>query len=151
MAISITKPTVGGSENQWGAQINAALDQIVNTVNGAGGGPDLSAVTADATELNVLDGITATTAELNILDGVTSDAAEINLLDGSVAATVVNSKAVVYGAAGEVAATTLDLGAWTITETGGSLVFSVGGVAKGKLDASGNFTVTGDITAFGTI
>lgn len=151
MAITITKPTVGGSENQWGAQINAALDQIVNTVNGAGGGPDLSAVTADATELSVLDGITATTAELNILDGVTSDATELNLLDGATSGSVTNSKAVVYGAAGEVAATTVDLGSWTITETGGSLVFSAGGTAMGKLDASGNLTVTGNVTAYGTI
>jgi microcystin-dependent protein len=41
------------------------------------------AVTATATELNVLDGITASTAELNILDGVTASAAEINILDGA--------------------------------------------------------------------
>jgi hypothetical protein len=40
------------------------------------------AVTATATELNLLDGVTATTAELNILDGVTSTAAELNILDG---------------------------------------------------------------------
>jgi hypothetical protein len=40
------------------------------------------AVTATATELNVLDGITSTTAELNILDGVTSTTAELNILDG---------------------------------------------------------------------
>jgi len=39
-------------------------------------------VTADAAELNILDGVTATTAELNILDGVTADAAELNILDG---------------------------------------------------------------------
>jgi hypothetical protein len=41
------------------------------------------AVTATATELNVLDGITASTSELNILDGVTSTSAEINILDGA--------------------------------------------------------------------
>jgi hypothetical protein len=41
------------------------------------------ALTATATELNVLDGITSTTAELNILDGVTSTAAELNILDGA--------------------------------------------------------------------
>ena len=41
-----------------------------------------TAVTATATELNLIDGVTATTAELNILDGVTSNATEINLLDG---------------------------------------------------------------------
>jgi hypothetical protein len=40
------------------------------------------ALTATATELNVLDGITASTAELNILDGVTSTASELNILDG---------------------------------------------------------------------
>ena len=41
------------------------------------------ALTATATELNVLDGITSTTAELNILDGVTSTASELNILDGA--------------------------------------------------------------------
>ncbi len=40
------------------------------------------AVTATATELNILDGVTSTTAELNILDGVTATASEINILDG---------------------------------------------------------------------
>ena len=40
------------------------------------------AISATATELNVLDGITSTTAELNILDGVTSTAAELNILYG---------------------------------------------------------------------
>jgi hypothetical protein len=40
------------------------------------------ALTATATELNVLDGITATTAELNTLDGITSTVAELNILDG---------------------------------------------------------------------
>jgi hypothetical protein len=52
--------------------------------------------------------VTATAAELNILDGVTATAAELNLLDGSIAGTVVNSKAVIYGAAGQVEATTVE-------------------------------------------
>jgi cytoskeletal protein CcmA (bactofilin family) len=67
-----------------------------------------TAVTATAAELNILDGVTATAAELNILDGVTATAAELNLLDGSIAGTVVNSKAVIYGAAGQVEATTVE-------------------------------------------
>jgi len=91
MAISITKPTVGGSEDTWGATINTALDTIVDGVNGTSGtvAPDLSTLTINGTD------VTATAAELNILDGVTSTAAEINLLDGAVSNTVVNSKAVV--------------------------------------------------------
>jgi microcystin-dependent protein len=33
MAISITKPTVGGSEDTWGTQINTALDTMVTAIN----------------------------------------------------------------------------------------------------------------------
>jgi len=40
---------------------------------------------------------------------------------------------------------------WTITESSGVLKFATGGTNKMKLDASGNLTVVGDITAFGTI
>ena len=77
----------------------------------------LDGVTSTAAELNILDGVTSTAAELNILDGVTSTAAEINLLDGSTAGTIVNDKAVVYGSAGEVNATTLQVGGTAITAT----------------------------------
>ena len=40
------------------------------------------AVTATATELNILDGVTASTAELNLLDGVTATTTELNYVDG---------------------------------------------------------------------
>ena len=85
------------------------------------------------------------------LTGVTSTASDLNILDGSIANTVVNSKAVVYGSSGEVQATTVDLGNWTITESGGVLYFATSAVNKMKLDASGNLTVVGNITAYGTI
>lgn len=42
------------------------------------------ALTADASELNVLNGVTASTAELNVLDGVTASTAELNLADKQV-------------------------------------------------------------------
>jgi len=108
-------------------------------------------VTSTAAELNILDGCTATFSELNILDGCTSTTAELNLLDGSTAGTVVNSKAVVYGASGEVGITTADFGDWTVTETAGDLIFSHSGTAKMKLDSSGNLTITGVMTSVGTI
>jgi hypothetical protein len=98
-----------------------------------------------------LTGVTATAAELNKLDGMATSTAELNLLDGAVANTVVNSKAVVYGSSGEVQATTVDLGNWTVTENSGVLYFATGGTNKMKLDASGNLTVVGDVTAFGTV
>ena len=57
-------------------------------------------VTADATELNKLDGVASglSAAELSILDGVTATAAEINKLAGVTAGTSTASKAAVLGA-----------------------------------------------------
>ena len=79
MTVSITKPTIGGSENTWGATNNQALDDIVAVLNGTTAStPNLTAgswkvggtaVTASAAEINKLDGVTATTAEINLLAG----------------------------------------------------------------------------------
>jgi len=61
---------------------------------------------------------------------VTSSAAELNLVDGSSPASVVNGKAVIYGAAGEVAASSIS--------------------TTGNASVSGNLTVTGNLTINGT-
>mgnify|MGYP005817230017 CR=1 FL=1 len=104
-ATDLSATTLSGSSvtiNHGGLKINgAAVSATAAELNLMDG------VTSTTTELNILDGVTSTAAELNILDGVTSTAAEINLLDGSSAGTVVNSKAVVYSAAGIVQATDL--------------------------------------------
>ena len=59
-----------------------------------------TAVTADASELNALDGITSNVDELNVLDGITAVVGELNALDiGSTAVgTAVASKAVILDA-----------------------------------------------------
>lgn len=49
------------------------------------------------------------------------------------------------------APTSIDFGNWTITESSGTLFFATGGSNKMKLDSSGNLTVTGDVTAFGSV
>ena len=48
-------------------------------------------------------------------------------------------------------ATTVDLGNWTITESGGTLLFASNGTNKMKIDGSGNLTVVGNITAYGSV
>jgi hypothetical protein len=169
-----TKPEIGASEDTWGTKLNANWEAVDNCLDGTTaikpnltesqwkvGGTAVTAtaaelnildgVTSTTAELNILDGVTSTTAELNILDGVTSTAAEINLLDGSASNTVVNGKAVVYGASGEVQATTVDLGDWTITQSGSSLVFSYGGSARFQLTSAGELTVEDDVVAFGSL
>jgi hypothetical protein len=45
----------------------------------------------------------------------------------------------------------ITLSNWTIVESAGVLYFKTGGVNKAKLDASGNLTVVGNITAYGTV
>ena len=82
MAITITKPTVGGSEDSWGTTINTALDTMVDALNGTAGtvAPDHTVLTLNGTD------VTSTAAELNILDGVTATSAELNILDGDTAA-----------------------------------------------------------------
>jgi hypothetical protein len=46
---------------------------------------------------------------------------------------------------------TVTLGNWTVTESAGVLYFATGGTNKMKLDASGNLTVVGNVTAYGTV
>jgi len=85
MAITITKPTVGGSEDSWGTTLNTILDDVVLEINSNADGtntvtPNLGsgweiggvAVTSTAAELNILDGATVTTTEVNVLDGNTT-------------------------------------------------------------------------------
>ena len=128
--------------------------------------PNLSgAVNTTQAELNVLDGITSSTSELNVLDGITATTAELNFTDGvtSNIQTQMDTKAPLASPTftGTLVAptadittanvTTVDLGDWTVTQTGTNLVFSTGGVGKMKLDASGNLTVVGNVTGFGSI
>lgn len=110
MTVTITKPTVGGSENTWGLTINNALDTVVNHLNSA----------------------------------------SFTALDGAASNTVVNNKAVIYGSAGEVQATTVDLGDWTITQSGSDLKFSYQGTVRFKLTSTGAMTVSNNVTAYGT-
>lgn len=138
MTISITKPTVGGSENTWGTTINTALDDVVDVLNGN------TASTPDLTEGSWKVGgttITATAAELNYTDGVTSNIQtqlDGKLTGSSSAATIATLNT-----------TTIDLGDWTITQSGSSLKFAYGGTNRFELTSAGNLTVEGDVETDG--
>ena len=66
MAISISKPTIGGSEGTWGQTINDALDVIVNAANGTTGtiAPNLTTITINGVSSSV------TAAELDLLNSL---------------------------------------------------------------------------------
>jgi len=82
MAISITKPTVGGSEGTWGDTINTALDTIVNAANGTSGtlAPDLTTLTINGTT------VTSTASDLtNAITGFVledGDGTEVTIAGG---------------------------------------------------------------------
>ena len=175
MTVSITKPTIGGSENTWGATNNQALDDIVAVLNGTTAStPNLTAgsfkvsgtaVTSVAADLNILSGAAAagvTATEFGYLNGVTSAVqSQIDAkapiasptFTGTTTAPTVSSTTItattVTGTTVNV--TTVDFGDWTITESSGVLYFATGGTNKMKLDASGNLTVVGNVTAYGTM
>ena len=74
MVLTVTKPTVGGSEDSWGTTINTALDDIVLEINSNADGTNAitlkeggfavgaTTVTVTGAEFNVLDGDTAATS-----------------------------------------------------------------------------------------
>jgi hypothetical protein len=131
-------PTVGGDADAWGTKLNnnwTALDTL-------------------------LGGVTA--AEFGYLSNATSDIqAQINTKAPKASPTFTGTATIPTAAITTATittanvttanVTTVDLGNWTITESAGVLYFATSGVKKMKLDASGNLTVTGNITAFGSV
>ena len=78
--------------------------------------------TLNVDEAVSLDSTLSVTGSLSLGGStITSTAAELNIVDGSSAGTIVNSKGVIYGSAGEVNATTLQIAGTSITSTAAEL------------------------------
>ena len=89
--------------------------KILST-NGAGGAAAVVDITATIDLGSLIIGGTT----------VTSSAAELNLRDGSAAGTIINSRAVIYSAAGQVNATTLALAGTPLTSSAAELNYVTG-------------------------
>lgn len=79
-------------------------------------------------------------------------------VNGTLNATLAATGAIAAGShaittTGTVNAGTVSLGSngWTVTQTGTNLLFAYNGTNKMKLESNGNLTVTGNVTAYGSI
>ena len=91
MAISITKPTIGGSEGTWGSQIDLCLDTIVNAANGTSGtlAPNLTTITINgvsstvtAPELDLLSSLNTSGSVVQSFVIEDGDGTEVSVTDG---------------------------------------------------------------------
>jgi hypothetical protein len=125
-------PTVGGSQDTWGTTLNTTI-QAIDTLVG----------TVTATEISYLDGLTSNAqTQINTLTSQKAALSGANFT-GAVdvnAAITANSLVIDNGASD-----------WSFEIESNVLYFKFAGTKKAKLDSSGNLTVAGDITAFGTV
>lgn len=82
----------------------------------------------------------------------TQNAFSVAVTGGSINNTTIGAVTPVAITGTTVTATTVALGGgWTVVESGGTLLFRSSGTNRMRLDTSGNLTVTGNVTAFGTL
>ena len=124
-------------------QLGGNLDTQSFTVDGRDVSTDGTKLDTIETNADVTDAANVTSAGA-LMDSECTSLADVKALNQSVTSSASPTFVTLN-------ATTVDLGNWTITESSGVLYFATSGTNKMKLDASGNLTVVGDITAYGTV
>jgi hypothetical protein len=111
----------------------------------------------------VMDGTTTggtVLAKVADLSAVSSTVASVSSTVASVSSTVASVSSTLASVSSTVSALTVTVSSlssrvnyssWTIRQSSNSLYFIANGVNVGRLDTSGNFTVIGNITAFGVV
>lgn len=101
-------------------------------------GANITSLNASAISSGTIGNSYTTAASANGASTIVARDASGNFSANTITATL-------SGAASQISTTN-----WTVSESGGKLYFAYGGVNKGSLDSSGNFIVTGNVTAYGT-
>ena len=128
--------------NAIATAINSKADTTSPTFTGTPIAPTATAGT-NTTQIATTAFVTTATGTLGTMSTQNANAVAITggTITGVTASTVTTENV-----------TTLNIGAgWTVVQSGTDLVFKYSGVNKMKVDASGNLTVVGNITAYGTV
>lgn len=134
-----TSRNINGVAFDGSASISINLNSLItfnNAGNGAASGSTFNGSAAVSISYNSIGAAAAT-------GGNASGTWGISITGNAATATTAAS----CTSAGKIANT----GGWNITPSGTKLYFNYNGTNVGSLDSSGNFTVTGNVAAFGTI
>ena len=148
--IAVTDPTADRTITFPDATGTVALTSDVTTHANLTEAHGATGAVVGTTNTQTLTNKTLTSPKINEDVALTATATELNLIDGSVAGTVVNSKAVVYGSAGEVNATTLQIAGTSITATAAELNY-VDGVTSAIQTQLDNKASSSDLTTHGNL
>lgn len=141
-----------GEFNDIASAIASKADLASPTFTGTPAAPTASSgtnTTQIATTAFVKTAVDTATGSLGNMS--TQNKTAVDITGGTINGTTIGGTTTAAGTFTTATATTFALGGnWTVTVSSGKLVFQVSGVTKASLDSSGNFTVTGDVTAYGT-
>jgi len=132
----LNKPTIGASTGSWGNILNDDLDLLDDLLDGTVAiSPNLLALKIAGTT------ITTSAAELNYADGVTSNIqTQLDTKAPSASPTMSGTITITGGTQ-----------SWTVIASGTNLTFAYNGINVMRVDNSGDLTVIGNVTAYGTV
>jgi hypothetical protein len=134
-----------------GTNVVSAIDYFPTLAAGSFVGPltgnaDTATTATNATNINISATTSSDTTTSVVLVGSQATGNQAPFIDSGLTYNADTNTLTATTFNGSLATTN-----WTVSESGGTLYFKYSGVNKASLDSSGNLTVVGNVTAYGTV